>query len=183
MWAIAGPTVVTRYGAILAEGKHVVLDPELHGVCHRMRTPDDLSPRAYALDEHEHGDQRVQQPQQVEELFVLSQPWGHTVFHYITECLPKVAFRSGASGRLSALARPSCLSCPRFSVIPNALHLLSCPLLVRYLSVTCPLLVRYALSSTPHRSIAIARVCAMCPLSRMPCVSRVVWLTACVLDR
>ena len=88
LWALAGPAVVTRFGAVLAHGKRVVLDPERHGVCHRMRVPEDLSPRqtAAAGDPNE-----LSGPGRVRELFVLSQPWGHTVFHFLVECLPKVS--------------------------------------------------------------------------------------------
>jgi hypothetical protein len=88
LWALAGPAVVTRFGAVLAHGKRVVLDPERHGVCHRMRVPEDLSPRQTAAA----GDlNESSSPGWVRELFVLSQPWGHTVFHFLVECLPKVS--------------------------------------------------------------------------------------------
>jgi len=84
---------VTRFGAILSHGKHIILDPEQHGVCHRMRTPDNLAPRdatpattaaASAEPGASYGDGWVR------EVFVVSQPWGHTVFHFVAECLPKV---------------------------------------------------------------------------------------------
>ena len=85
--------MVTRFGAILSHGKHIILDPEQHGVCHRMRTPDNLAPRdatpattaaASAEPGASYGDGWVR------EVFVVSQPWGHTVFHFVAECLPKV---------------------------------------------------------------------------------------------
>ena len=88
LFGLFGPAIVTRFGVILSHGNHVVLNPESHGVCHRMRIPDDLSPRdilAAGLSDASHGHGWVR------ELFVLSQPWGHTVFHFIAECLPKVS--------------------------------------------------------------------------------------------
>ncbi len=97
LWALAGPAVVTRFGAILAHGQRVVLDPEHHGVCHRMRVSEDLSPRQMAAA----GDSNASSgPGWVRELFVLSQPWGHTVFHFLAECLPKVFCLADLSGRV-----------------------------------------------------------------------------------
>jgi hypothetical protein len=106
---------VTRFGAVLAHGKRVVLDPERHGVCHRMRVPEDLSPRQTAAA----GDlNESSSPGWVKELFVLSQPWGHTVFHFLVECLPKVS-RSCSQrvlrARLPLRAPSSLLLLPRAS--------------------------------------------------------------------
>lgn len=87
LWAFVGPAVVTRFGAVLSNGVHVVLDPEHHGVCHRMRAPDDISPRSMPAGGDAGASHGIGW---VRELYVISQPWGHTVFHFIAECLPKV---------------------------------------------------------------------------------------------
>jgi len=105
--------VVTRFGAILSHGKHIILDPEQHGVCHRMRTPDNLAPRdatpattaaASAEPGASYGDGWVR------EVFVVSQPWGHTVFHFVAECLPKV-FRPHCVSASALLARAGVAMC------------------------------------------------------------------------
>lgn len=103
LWVLDGPAVVTRFGAILSNGHDVILDPGEHGVCHRMRTSEDLSPRNVANANAESqmlsppaGERAPEAslgPGAVQDLFVISQPWGHTVFHFIAECLPKVSAR------------------------------------------------------------------------------------------
>jgi hypothetical protein len=101
LWVLDGPAVVTRFGAILSNGNDLILDPEEHGVCHRMRSSEDLSPRNVTNANAESqllsppaGERAPAEslvPGAVEELFVISQPWGHTVFHFVAECLPKVS--------------------------------------------------------------------------------------------
>mmetsp|Transcript_48628 Transcript_48628/g.75906 ORF Transcript_48628/g.75906 Transcript_48628/m.75906 type:complete len:342 (+) Transcript_48628:154-1179(+) len=59
------------------------MNPEDHGVCHRMRTPEDIRRRP------PYGTQGYS-PTAVKELVVISQPWGHTPYHFIVECLPKL---------------------------------------------------------------------------------------------
>ena len=120
LWAVAGPAVVTRFGAVLARGTTVVLDPLEHGACHRMRTPDDLSPRALAPGavppETSHG------AGWVSELFVLSQPWGHTVFHFIAECLPKVRLPAPLPTAQKSLPTQLCIDLHVYTQIAIALE-------------------------------------------------------------
>lgn len=90
LWALEGTVVVTRFGGILANGRNIILDPGQHGVCHRMRPPEDLTPRKFSRSGTDAGPEALLNESSVREVFVISQPWGHTVFHFIAECLPKV---------------------------------------------------------------------------------------------
>lgn len=142
LWALTGTAVVTRFGAILSDGRDVILDPGQHGVCHRMRTPDDLSPRTgFGAKPEELLDQSA-----VREVFVISQPWGHTVFHFIVECLPKVfashvpvrsclvlhtpMYKSswvtaGISCRCIASSHARCMKCLAISWLASSLFLIN----------------------------------------------------------
>ncbi|EKX54289.1 hypothetical protein GUITHDRAFT_99765 [Guillardia theta CCMP2712] len=81
LWVLKGYAVVTRHGSIASQGR-VVLSPEEHGVCHRLREPDLIGD---LVDE-----ERWEGLTWHARVLVLSQPWGHTIFHFVAECLPKI---------------------------------------------------------------------------------------------
>jgi len=111
---IPGPATVTRFGAVIVNAamvlttppthphptlapppptpraarqappspSRVALDPDALGACDKLRTPEDLSPRGVPP-----SDAAARAPT----VLLLSQPWGHAAFHFIAECLPKLA--------------------------------------------------------------------------------------------